>query len=86
MLEAVKHGYPFGDVSTELQTMRDVALAAVQHDGLALQYASAAMRNTLPVVVAAFKENGHALRFASSEMQRTVRHLKHRENFRGGVH
>jgi methylmalonyl-CoA mutase cobalamin-binding subunit len=47
----------------------DVVLAAVQQNGSALGYASAAMKDKHDVVLAAVQQNGNALQFASFAMQ-----------------
>ena len=41
-------------------------MEAVEHDGLALQHASAELRHDRDVVMAAVKQNGWALRYASA--------------------
>lgn len=45
---------------------RAVVLAAVQSDGLALEFAAENLRDDKDLVLAAVKTNGHALQFAQS--------------------
>jgi hypothetical protein len=47
----------------------DVVLAAVQQNGTALVFASAAMKDKLDVVLAAVQQNGSVLGYASAAMQ-----------------
>jgi len=51
------------------QTEKQRAIAAVTNDGLALQYASLALRGDKEVVLAAVAQDGLALQFASHELK-----------------
>jgi hypothetical protein len=53
----------------ELHNNREIVLAAVQHNGLALQYASAALRNDPVIVRAAVQRDGPALEYASEDLR-----------------
>ena len=58
------------DVSRELRNDRDVAIAAVRCDGLALNVFSASMRNDFEVVLTAVSNNGEALLYASMALRK----------------
>jgi hypothetical protein len=51
------------------QEMRDVTLAAVRNNGLALEYASSRLRRDKEVVLAAVRQNVRALRYAARWLQ-----------------
>ena len=51
------------------QTEKQLAIIWMTRDGLALQFASLAMRGDRQVVLAAVAQNGDALRYASAAMQ-----------------
>jgi hypothetical protein len=57
-------------VSEALQADKDVVLAAVNHYGLALEYASEALQADKDVVRVAAKQNGLALNYASSAIKK----------------
>jgi Domain of unknown function (DUF4116) len=59
----------FRHVPEAMRKYKPMVLRAVQHDGLALQWASDDMKNDLDVVTAAVGENFQAMAFASTEMQ-----------------
>jgi hypothetical protein len=48
---------------------RDIVLAAVQKDGLALAYASRELNNNTDILIAAVQQNGLALAYASRELR-----------------
>lgn len=49
---------------------KEVVLAAVQQDGLALKYASDKLRNDKDIVLAAVQKDPKAIRFASYELRK----------------
>jgi hypothetical protein len=53
----------------ELQSDREVVLAAVAQNGRALEHASAELQGDREVVLAAVAQDGHALKHASAELQ-----------------
>jgi histidinol phosphatase-like PHP family hydrolase len=48
---------------------KEVVLAAVKQNGLALEYASKELQNDREVVLAAVKQDGRALEYASDELK-----------------
>lgn len=55
--------------SQELKNDRDVVIAAVKHDGYALQYVSNEMKNDKDVVMIAVEQDGGALQYASFRLK-----------------
>lgn len=55
--------------ASKLRNDKEVVLAAVKKNGLALEYASTSLKNDSQVVLEAVKENGAALQFASKELR-----------------
>ena len=49
---------------------KDIVLAAVQQNGLALDYASKELRNDPEIVLEAVQKNGEAFKFASEELKK----------------
>ena len=56
-------------VSVELRADRELVMAAVAQDGLALEYASEKLRADREVVWAAVMRDGHALEYASEKLR-----------------
>ena len=59
---------PLNYASKQLQNDKEVVLTAVKKNGLALDYASNALKDT-KVVLAAVKQNGFALSYASLKLK-----------------
>jgi thiol-disulfide isomerase/thioredoxin len=57
------------DIGMYEDKSKEVVMAAVQKNGLALQYASDEMKNDKDVVTAAVQQNGLALEFASEKLK-----------------
>ena len=53
----------------ELQNDKEVVLAAVQQNGLALEFASDKLKADRKVVLAAVQQNGNALKLASQQLK-----------------
>ena len=51
---------------------KEVVLAAVQQDALALEYAGEEIKKDKEVVLTAVQQNGHALEYAGEEMKKEV--------------
>jgi hypothetical protein len=53
----------------------EIAMEAVRHDGLALQYAANNLRANKDVVLEAVKQNPEAIKFASRDIKESVRNI-----------
>ena len=60
---------PQMNASTLLMDNSDIALATVQQNGWALQYASERIKNNKEVVLAAVQQNGWAVEYASEHLK-----------------
>ena len=56
-------------VAQKLRADKEIALAAVNNNGFALESAIEELRADKEVVLAAVRENGYALRFAAKELR-----------------
>ena len=63
------HGTNTRYASEELRKDREVVMAAVQKNDVALEYASKDLRNDKDIVMVAVRQNGNSLRYASNEMK-----------------
>ena len=68
-LAAVMRGESLESVTDALKADKDVVLAAVKQDGLALMYATFGLKADKEVVLAAVKQDGLALEFAAEELK-----------------
>lgn len=69
-IQKIKDGFPFFDsLFDAYRDDREVVLAAVEYDGLNLQYSSEELRANTEVVLLAVKTSGHAIKFSSQELQ-----------------
>lgn len=76
VMEAVKYSKKaLGKVKGDLRRDEEVALEAVRHNGLALQYGWG-FRDNVKVVIEAIKQNPDAIKYASKEIKRDLRELK----------
>eukprot|EP00971_Amphidinium_carterae_P001206 23736-Amphidinium_carterae.1 len=66
-LEAVKNGLHLGTVPKCYRADREIVLAAVQQEGLALRYAAEECKADSAIVLAAVQHNWRALQYAAEE-------------------
>eukprot|EP00931_Biecheleriopsis_adriatica_P056439 TRINITY_DN33437_c0_g1_i1.p1 TRINITY_DN33437_c0_g1~~TRINITY_DN33437_c0_g1_i1.p1 ORF type:complete len:496 (+),score=108.39 TRINITY_DN33437_c0_g1_i1:40-1488(+) len=70
-LDLMRAGHPeeFAVADPELQSSKEIAMAAVAQKGILLRYASAELRDDPDVVLKAVATNGQAFRYASSRLK-----------------
>ena len=63
-------GYAVFDIHESFRKVREIVLAAVQQDGLALGYADESLKKDREIVVAAVQQNGRALEYADESLKK----------------